>query len=239
MKDIRSKAIGALIAITMAGCAGASTTQQSQSAPVNSTRPTQIVVYPFAVTANEVTLNQSILQRAYRNVSGEDQSAQQTKLAHDTAQNVCEQVAGTLSKKGYTASCEQRGTTPSADNVAIVDGQFTDINEGNRLRRLVVGFGAGASILDTRVQVFQRSGGTSNQMMDFTTHADSGRMPGAAVTGPAGAAAGGGAAAVVGANAAMGGAKSYTSATAYLADKTAAQIVDSITQYYAQQGWTS
>jgi Domain of unknown function (DUF4410) len=121
----------------------------------------------------------------------------------------------------------------------IVDGQFTDINEGNRLRRLVIGFGAGASTLDTSVQLFQRTGESSSQVLGFTTHADSGKMPGAAVTGPAGAAAGGSAAAIVGTNAAVGGAKTYTSSAGFLADKTSTQIVDSITQYFAQHGWAA
>jgi hypothetical protein len=57
--------------------------------------------------------------------------------------------------------------------------------------------------------------------------------------GPAGTAAGGSTAAVVGTNAAMGGAKTYASSTAFLADKTADQIVQTVTQYYVQQGWAS
>jgi hypothetical protein len=57
--------------------------------------------------------------------------------------------------------------------------------------------------------------------------------------GPAGLAAGGSAVAVAGTNAAMGAAKNHSSATGYLADKTATQITDVITQYYAQHGWAS
>lgn len=235
---ITSKAIGAALACVLAGCAGAAVTQQSQSVPVTAAKPSQIVVYPFAVNPNEVTLNQSILQRAYRNVSGEDQSQQQTTLAHDTAQSICQQVAASLGKKGYSASCQQRGSALPGANALVVDGQFTDLSEGNRLRRLVIGFGAGASKLDTNVQVFHLADTKSNEVLGFSTHADSGKMPGAAVTGPAGAAAGGGAAAVVGANAAMGGAKTFTSATAYLAQKTADQIVESVEKYCTQQGWT-
>jgi hypothetical protein len=37
----------------------------------------------------------------------------------------------------------------------------------------------------------------------------------------------------------MGAAKNHSSATGYLADKTATQITDVITQYYAQHGWAS
>lgn len=228
-----------LLALVIAGCAGASATQQFQSAPVETSRPTQIVVYPFAVNPDEITLNQSFLQRVYRNYSGVDQSAQQTQIAHQTAENVCQQIASALVQKGYNTVCQNRGVPAAGDNILVVDGQFTDINEGNRLRRLVIGFGAGASTLDTSVQVFQRTSDTSNQVLDFTTHADSGQMPGAAIMGPAGAAAGGSAAVIVGANAAVGGAKSYTSSTGYLADKTASQIVDSITTYFAQHGWAT
>jgi uncharacterized protein (UPF0297 family) len=226
-------------AVAAAGCAGASVRQKSASAPITAARPTQIVVYPFAVDPNEVTLNQSIFQRAYRSMSGEDQSAQQHQLASDTAQSVCQSVVTALQQKGYSAVCQARGTAVSGDNVLVVDGEFTDISEGNRLRRLVIGFGAGASALDTSVHMYQRANQSSRQVLDFTTHADSGQMPGAAVLGPAGAAAGGSAAGVAGANVAAGGVKTYRSATAFLADKTAEQIVTTMTNYFAQQGWSS
>src|SRR5690242_5931384 len=211
MKINLAKLAAATLAIALAGCSGAKVTQQTQSAPASTLRPAQIVVYPFAVDPNEVTLNQSIVQRAYRNLSGEDQSAQQTQLAHDAAQRICDQVSSALTKKGYSASCQPRGTAISADNTIVIDGEFTDINEGNRLRRLVIGFGAGASTLDTSVHVVQRAAESSNPVLDFTTHADSGHMPGAAVMAPAGVAAGAGAAAVAGTNAAMGGAKTFRS----------------------------
>ncbi|MFZ0890469.1 MAG: DUF4410 domain-containing protein [Candidatus Binataceae bacterium] len=236
---IKLNRICVLLTVALAGCAGASATQQATMAPAVSARPTQIVVYPFSVDPSDVTLNQSIIQRAYRNVSGEDESAQQLKIAHDTAENVCLEVVTALKEKGYDAVCQKRGITVAGDNVVIVDGDFTDISEGNRLRRLVIGLGAGASTLDTSVEVWQRSGDMSSRLLAFTTHADSGKMPGAAVMGPAGAAAGAGAASVVVANAAAGGVKNYTSSNGFLADKTATQIVDSLTQYFAQHGWTS
>jgi hypothetical protein len=63
-------------------------------------------------------------------------------------------------------------------------------------------------------------------------------MPGAGITGPAGAAAGGAtAAASLGVNLAAGGVKNFTSSTGYLAEKTATQITDRLSSYYAQHGW--
>jgi hypothetical protein len=221
----------------LSGCAAATATTQSQSLPADGNRPSQIVVYPFSVDPSEITLNQSIVQRAYRSVSGENESASQHALALDTAQKVCLEAVTTLRKKGWSATCQNRGTPIAGDNVLFVDGEFTDINEGNRLRRTVIGFGAGASTLDSTVQMYQCTNQASRQVLEFTTHADSGKMPGAAVMAPVGAAAGAGAAATVGANGAAGGVKSVTSSTGFLADKTASQVVDQLTNYFAQNGW--
>jgi len=73
----------------------------------------------------------------------------------------------------------------------------------------------------------------------FEAHADSGNMPGAAVMGPAGAAAGAGTAAVLATNAAIGGVKSYKSASAQQAKKIADKISEQLTQYFVRQGWIS
>lgn len=240
MRSILAKVIYALLAATVLGCAGAQVVGQTESAPVASSRPTQIVVYPFSVSASDVTLNQGFFQKTYRQMSGGDQSEDQLQIAHDTAHNVCVQVAANLSQKGYTATCLDRGVAPVGDNVLIVDGEFNDINEGNTLRRAVIGLGAGKSTVDTTVVVAQRSSEGSQQLIEFATHADSGSMPGVAVMGAPGAAAGGAAAAAsLGANVAAGGVKNYRSSTGSLAEMTVTQIVDQITKYYTQQGWTA
>lgn len=226
-----------LCAIVLAGCAGAAVTRQTQSEPAQSTRPSQILVYPFAVDTSDVTLNQSIIQRAYRSASGNNENAAQLQLARQTAELVCSTVVSNLNANGYSAVCGKRGVPVSGDNVLIVDGEFTDINEGNRLRRMVIGLGAGASTLDTDVRVYQRVNGNPQQVLAFNTHADSGKMPGAGIMAPVGAAAGAGAAATVGVNAAAGGVKTYTSSTSTLAKKTSDQIVKTIADYFVQHGW--
>lgn len=227
------------LAVATLGCSGAQVTEQRSAAPIVNMRPSGIVIYPFAVSSADVSLNSSFIQAAYRNMTDEDETEQQAQIAHQTAQNICISVAAELTQKGITATCLQRGVRPSGGNVLILDGQFTDISEGNKLRRMVIGLGAGQSKLDTVVQVVQMTDRGSTEVMDFSTSADSGYMPGAAVTGPAGAAAGGAtAAASLGVNVAAGGVKNYTSSTGHLADKTTEQIVDLVAGYYDRQGWS-
>ncbi len=240
---MKSKILGRIylmLALAAFGCAGAQVTQSSSAAPISASPPSAVVVYPFAASASDVSLNSSIFQVAYRNMTDENQDAQQLDIARQTAQNICVHVAANLTGKGINTTCLQRGVPPTGNNVLILDGQFTDISEGNRLRRMVIGLGAGASKVDTVVQVIQKTDQGSTEIIDFATSADSGYMPGAGITGPAGAAAGGAtAAASLGVNLAAGGIKNFTSSTGYLVDKTANQIVQQVVNYYNRQGWSS
>lgn len=240
---MNSKALRTMLlsfAIIVAGCAGAKVTEQSSAAPMTASAPTAVVIYPFAANASDVSLNSSIFQVAYRNMTDADQSAEQLQIARQTAQNICVQVAANLSGKGINTTCLQRGVSPTGNNVLILDGEFTDISQGNRMRRMVIGLGAGASKVDTVVQVIQKTDQGATAIIDFSTSADSGYMPGAGITGPAGAAAGGAtAAASLGVNLAAGGVKNVTSSTGYLVDKTTDQIVQQVVNYYNRQGWQS
>jgi hypothetical protein len=229
-----------VLAVVFAGCAGASIAPQANNAPVSNNRPTTVYVYDFSVSGQDVTLNQGFLQKTFRYAidSEADQQQSQLDVAHQTAAALSDVMVQELQSIGFTATRIARGTQVSGVNVLIVDGEFVAIDEGNRLRRMVIGLGVGASTLDTKVQVYQMAGGSTSQIMDFTTHADSGKMPGAAFTAPAGAAAGGAvAAASLGANLAAGAGKTYTSGMGYLAKKTADQAVAYMSQYFATQYW--
>ncbi len=227
-----------VLVIGLAGCAGASVNSQATNAPVNNNRPTTAYVYKFAVTAGDVTLNQGLVQKTYRNLTDDNPEQTQLQTAETTAEALQTVMVQELQSIGFTATAVPRGMQVSGQNVLIVDGQFTDINEGNRLRRMVIGLGVGQSTLDTTVQVYQMANGTTQQIMDFTTHADSGEMPGAAFTAPGGAVAGGAvAAASLGANLAAGAGKAYTSGMGFLAKKSADKAVAHMSQYFAQQGW--
>jgi hypothetical protein len=226
-------------AITWGACNLASVKPQVMNTSVAPVQPTMIVVYDFATTSAAVTLNQGILQRAYRSatMSDEEEHSSEAKTATDTAADLSDDLVHRLSELGFTVQKIARGTPPPDGSIAV-DGEFQTIDEGNRARRLLIGFGAGASKLDTQVSIYQVTGGKPNQLMIFTTHAESAKTPGAAVTMGAGAAAQGGATVAMGAaGAGMAGVKTYRSAMGNLADQTAKQITAYFSQYAANQRW--
>jgi hypothetical protein len=65
----------------------------------------------------------------------------------------------------------------------LVRGAFLEVDDGNRLRRAVVGFGAGQTDLQIAVAVDRLSTSQSHlPLYEVGTDAESGKSPGAAVT---------------------------------------------------------
>lgn len=64
----------------------------------------------------------------------------------------------------------------------LVRGQFLEVDEGNRLRRAVIGFGEGATDMQIQVDVFDLGSHTATPFLAFGTQTGSGKKPGAVVT---------------------------------------------------------
>jgi len=64
----------------------------------------------------------------------------------------------------------------------VVTGRFVSVDPGNRAERAVVGFGAGEATTEVTVEVERLGPGSATPVLQFGTQADSGKMPGAAVT---------------------------------------------------------
>ncbi|MBI3800639.1 MAG: DUF4410 domain-containing protein [Deltaproteobacteria bacterium] len=234
------RAIPAVLMLTglLGGCA--QTTVQPQVAQWSTgsmPRPNQVIVFPFAVNADEVTENQGIIQRMVNNMGSTTATEREQGIGHDAANALADEMVQRINALGLPAQKLQRNM-PVPANSLIIDGRFLDINEGNRLQRAVIGFGLGQSTMDTEVQVYGPSNSGYRQLLEFKTHADSGEMPGAAVTGGVGAAASGGlTAGVAAANIAVSGVKGYMSSVGPMASRSAKQAVEYMQGYFIQNGW--
>src|SRR5215510_15271393 len=230
--------------IMVAGCASTVVKSQYESAPLRLQRPSQIYVYNFAVTRQEVKENQGPLQSTVNDFKGETTFEHEGKIAEEVQTVAAHELVERIQNLGLPAQ-RVSNTTPLPKGALGITGQFLDVDEGNRARRLVIGFGSGQSKVDIRVQLYGYGLDPSRsepetaptKLLEFETHADSGSMPGAAVTAGAGAAAGAGAGAVVGANAAIGGAKSYRSSMGVMTAKSVQQAGDFMSEFFGRQGW--
>jgi hypothetical protein len=64
-------------------------------------------------------------------------------------------------------------------NVWLVRGEFTTVDQGSRLLRSAIGFGAGGTKVETRVQVYDLAQNPGTPFLTFSTTGGSGSEPGA------------------------------------------------------------
>ena len=222
----------ALSAVYVCACARTVVRPETEVLSLGLPRPQQIIVYNFAVTESELKENQGSVKK----VPDEGISAgERHEIGRQAANALAEELVRGLHDLGFTAERKPRGT-PIGSHQLLIDGMFLDVDEGSLLKRLVIGFGVGASKIDTEVHV--RYGTEHRKALDFRTHADSGKMPGAAATMGAGAVVQGGVTAGMAATSAGAGAvKAYHSEVERMAAHSAHQAVAYLSEFFAKQGW--
>jgi hypothetical protein len=196
-------------------------------------RPERIVVYDFVVSASDVKLNSGPGARLVRLVSRDPQSAEQEKVGRDVARAFSERLVREINELGLPAERAVGSAHAVPAGTLGVDGQFVSIDEGNRARRLVIGFGAGGSEVTAHVQVYLGMSAGPVLVEQFETKAESSRKPGAAVTLGAGAA--------IGAGMAVGGAAAGALETqaGVEADarRTAQAVAKQLAEFFGREGW--
>ncbi len=229
-----------LIALTLvllaSGCAKTNVRRTNEVAYTGMPRPQQVLIYNFAVSPADIKENSSIFAKMGRSMEGGNQTAEEIQLGREVADALATELTVKIANLGLNP-LRATSNMPISQGSILVTGRFVNIDEGNRLRRNMIGLGMGQSSVDTAVSVLVPGRSGLEEIIAFDAHADSGNMPGAAVMGPAGAAAGAGTAAVLATNAAVSGVKSYKSSSAQQAKKIAEKIASELAKYFAQQGW--
>ena len=218
--------------------AGASSCAQTfvqpiaRSADKNLPPPTRILVYNFAVDGADIKEYQGIMRQQ---PSIRDPEERRRQLGAAVSETLTNSLVGGLRRMGFTVERAPRGTM-LAENDLVIDGRVLVVDEGSPLRRLAIGFGSGAARVETQVQII----GTRDQkkLLEFSTRADSGRLPGAAATLPVGAALPAGLSLGVAAGSAVAkGVNENSSKTDQMAVSSAEQAVRYLTEFFTRQGW--
>jgi hypothetical protein len=197
-------------------------------------RPDRVIVYNFAVSPDEVELDQGLSAELVRSL----QSASTTEQERMAGQQVARAIAGTLVGEiintGLYAEPAQE-SPPFPDNVVLIKGQILSIDEGNRTLRTLIGLGAGGTAVEADAQVLYLAQGTTTPRLieNMQAAARSDRLPGVGetlfpgellinlVTGAAGAAAD----ETFGANVEADG------------KRMGRQVADNVAPVFAGQGW--
>lgn len=232
------KWMGWVAVILMAGCAPTKVeTMQEYSGKDPLPRPTLVLVHDFAVSPDDVSLNSGPLARLARVFKDAPASEEQIKVGRAVAQALSDGLVEEMQELGFNAERSAVASPPDY-RVLRIEGAFLSIDEGNRARRLVVGFGAGGTSVKTRVHVSFGTLSGPLKVAEFETVAESSKRPG---IGPM---AGVGAAATSAASAAAvsgvtGAASELNQEVAGGARRTAKEIAKTLSQFFAGQEWIS
>jgi len=238
LNGIRGAVLAALLTgLALAGLAGCARTsvENVNVQAVGFPRPQLIVVHDFAVSPDAVTPDSAIGSRIVETVKGTPEAEEQMRIGQEVAKVVTDNLVKEISKLGIPAASAANAAPVAGPSLAI-EGQFLSVNEGNRLRRMVVGFGAGASEVRTLVQVYETTNDGHRLVEDFYTTVKSSRKPGMGPMVGVGAAAGR-AATSAAVSAGVGVATAHSQTVEGDAKNTADEITKTLKKFFVKQGW--
>ncbi len=216
----------------IAACGQTAVRPLSRTQITNLPPPARILIYDFTMADAVVKEYQGILRQQ---PSEKNPAERESQIKRHASEAAASELLNGLRGLGFSVARATRGTL-AGDNELLIDGKFLTVDQGDPLRRLLFGFGSGASKVEARVTVHQ--GAEGRTLLDFIIQSDSGKLPGAAATVPAGAAVQGGVSAGLIAGGAIGtGFEAYRSDVVQMARSSAEQSVRYLAEYFAKQGW--
>ena len=221
-------------------CAGCAPTQVSVVSTYTGPlpQPNQIMVYNFAVSPDDVTLDQGISADVEALVKGSrtPRTDQELQIGRAVADALSKKLVEQINALGYSAY-RASGPLPGPGNVIVIQGQICSIDEGSRTERVVIGLGVGRSDVKTMTQVYDIQPHGRRLVEQFQTDAKSGYKPGMAETEGASIAAGHwatGLAVGAGINVAS---EMFGANVEADADRTAKDIAKQLNAYFISKGW--
>jgi hypothetical protein len=238
INKVRWVAATLLLTVSTGGCAQTVVQPEYEQQMTSSiVRPSQVLVYDFALTGTDVHENQGLFSVVGNSLSSTTKNDRELAIAQKVQNRMTEDLVAGIRDLGIPAQRAIRGAALPADTVAVT-WFFLKVDEGDRLQRTILGFGAGQSTVNAKIEVFAPSISGPTKLLEFSTHSDSGAAPGALVTGGVGAAANGGmTVGIATTNMGIGAAKGHRSQVEQMTARSADQVVAYLSQYFAKQGW--
>jgi hypothetical protein len=173
------------LATLVSSCGGAKVTATSAVAEP-AAAPTTVYVADFELEATEVHQSGlgSRINRIRPGIIGSGPlgiARTPEQQARDVVDTMSKSLIDDLHKDGIAAERLPPGV-PLPRSGWLVRGAFLQVDAGNRLRRAVIGFGAGATNMQVVTSIDQLGAGPPQPLYTVDTAAQSGKLPGAVVT---------------------------------------------------------
>lgn len=156
-------ATGLLLTLALASCASVSVEDGTER--VTQKMPEMIYVLDFSTAHGDFQVDRTGAELA--DFKKNLQLMLKTAMTADLTDRLIPAVPGT------------KADGSRGQNAWLVRGEFTTVYQGSRLLRSAIGFGAGGTKVETRVQVYDLAQNSGTPFLTFSTTGGSGSEPGA------------------------------------------------------------
>jgi Domain of unknown function (DUF4410) len=214
----------------MVGDATVTMLSSYQGAPLP--KPSATVVYDFTVSDDIVQMDGSAAGRLlghgpFSRAKG-DPDATPEAVAENVEATFSKTLVSELGKTSIPTMKAESAYAKPAANTVVVHGEFTAVNQGDKTKRMMIGFGRGASDVQAHVTVTLTTDKEPIVLAEFDMKSDSGKKPGTAATMGAGSAA---------ASVAAGGATDKKATVEGDATRMAKAVAKQVEAVMVQQKW--
>ena len=162
----------------LAGCASTTISNRQQLVTGPMPKPAHIWVHDFAATAADLPADSALAGQP--DVDTTPQTAEQIEEGRMLGAQIAAQLVEQIRAMGLPA--EQTSTEPPLQvNDLLIRGYLISVQEGDATKRVVIGFGQGASELKTAVEGFQMTANGLRKIGSGNLDAGGNKSPGAAL----------------------------------------------------------
>jgi hypothetical protein len=147
-------------------------------------KPEKVMIEDFT-PVGDIIMDESAAARLHRRLSqrhGSDEDSTPEILIQQVQDTFSKTLIKEFSKVNFHSERSLIGGSSPTPAVLVVEGEFVAIDEGNKSKRIMVGFGRGASDIKTHVVVSSFVQGTRTVVLEFNLNSASGKKPGALAT---------------------------------------------------------
>ena len=222
--------------LVISGCASTKVASRNELVYGQLPRPNTIWVYDFAATPEDIPDESALAGQNLEHAT--PQTAQQIATGRKLGAEIAAQLVEQIRAMGMNAARAMAGTTPQINDI-VIRGYLIAYNAGSAEKRIVVGFGSGASDLKVAAEGFQMTAQGLRKVGSGTTSSTSGETPGAdlgvlgliATHNPAGL--------IISSGVKIYGQESGKSTVEGRAKAIAKEISDVLKKRFQEQGWIS
>jgi hypothetical protein len=197
-------------------------------------RPNNIFVYDFAATAADIP-SYSVLA-GQPDLDTTPQTAEQIAEGRQLGQLIAEELVTRIRAMGMPAWHNWTGMQPQLNDL-VIRGYLVSVNPGSAAKRVVIGFGSGASQMETAVEGFQMTPQGLRQLGSATVNSGGNKTPGAALGAATFIATSNPAGLIISGGMKVYGEASGSSKLQGRSKATAKEIAAALKQRFQQQGW--